>query len=47
MQKQKSKKRVLQFFEKEQLQEECLGLKDQLNDMKEYNVVLKNQKQFL
>ncbi|CDW84015.1 UNKNOWN [Stylonychia lemnae] len=45
--KVKSQKRQLQFYEKEQLQEECLTLKDQINDCKEYNIILRNQKQFL
>ena len=35
------------FFEKEQLHETCLHLKSQVNEVKEYNLILRNQKLFL
>ncbi|CDW80728.1 UNKNOWN [Stylonychia lemnae] len=44
----KSQRRsTLNIFEREQLNEECLQLKDQINELKESVLVLKNQRQFL
>eukprot|EP00347_Sterkiella_histriomuscorum_P004826 403358941 len=38
---------TLNLFERDQLNEEVLQLKDQLNELKEHVLVLKNQRQFL
>ena len=45
--KTKSQKKIFTFFEREQLNEECLHLKEQINELKECVIVLRNQKQFL